>query len=587
MISSKSMMTCVLSAMIVASCGATTVFAEDTSTIIQDNSQIVTQQSWVSQETNDVQTTGQLDISTETSNQEQLQQEQSQVEQSQLEQSSQEQFVPEQSQPEVVYAPVLDGEQTVYFCINFGGAFVRASTCLERGYIDLSNVKVSILTADKSATLKAFKISDDLLSSYVKCGDTIPIAITLPEYKEGSSYILHFENLPSIYGDSVQDYELRYTESVDNEVEIHGGVPTTTKIVHTIRGLSDDDSLVVSLRPTDFNIMMFMYDLSGNIAPSAKLKVTGYSSTGKVLISSIVETNSDGIATLSILDDEVVSIGVRLENSVNGEVMGGEVAYDFNSLGYSNGSPLICKLSTTSKYSQSVTDDNGNPVSTSINVPFKYTLKDKWDMSVFDDIPCRVGVYNGTTLLTSLSFDNDSKENSLSLAKGSKYGLSTLSNDYSVSYSTKTLTVKDGVSITLTAEPKLSLKVINEKDGKQQKANFKINGKAYNNANATTFAVNGGVTYSVTNTDTAETFYVLIGDYTETVLNIATGSVNQNGYIGNGTDNSNKPSNETNGVPNTGDIFLYIIGGLLGVTLICGSGYWYFKRKGIKNSDEK
>ena len=482
-------------------------------------------------------------------------------------------------------------ENEISYVVGFGCDILSNTATDSR--IDFSNVKMSIVAADKKTVIKRYDMYEIL--SYQHVTRTFGDTVKFPSWQEGDVYYLHFENLPRIYKSRTYDIPMK-CERV--EYTVQGEAFTELTGVNTGFTLSLLDNL------NDFNILLTAYDLNYQPVPNAVFNVDIYIANTENLIYTTKLQVEDGcgfaFAPWELFEDELgadteYTVLLSSQSIANESLFTGTTTFPF----YKHTVNIYSMYADTS-LSDILKDSDGNQIKDYVDVPIHTTYRDNYDMELFQDSDIVVSLYSGETCVESLSLNKQEPSNHVYLNEGDRFTLKLRSFDYATQYNS-TLIVNKDVNVAISATPQLSLTIINEDEGVRRNAHFKIAGtdKEYNEP-AHKFAVNADMSYTVTNLDTQEVYYVNIEHNKETVLNIASGAVDQNGYIPSdldeidrGNTNNDVPelSDTTDyavtNVPKTGDMIVGVTLSLFGVTGLSYLGYVYYKRKGKKHHEVK
>ena len=485
------------------------------------------------------------------------------------------------------------GKQTISVSLSFNTPYATSSLNTVPGYIDFSGIKISVLSNDKSKTYKQFVITDTMLSYDLSVAG-ITFDVEVPDWgKNGITYYLRAENLPTIYPGYSQDIPI-----VCQFIEEDEYVPSGVEIDYSdaeIDGVGRPIS--VQLQTLDFNSAFFVYDIENKSMSNINMTINCYNAQDKVVCTLNAKTTKDGVALVNLpLDDNIDQIGVSISSVLNNSIVSGEKLFDYDYLRTCSNAGLYI-ISADTLYDDTLYDDNGNKIdatSCKMNIDVKY-MDSEFDSVLFEHSNIGLGIYSNDNIIQNFQFSPSDLSKSLSLISGRKYTAKSLSNyDYDVLVEPTTIVAKDNESISVVAKPRLTLTVINKENGVSKNAHFKISGvnKEYNEQ-AHKFAVNCEDVIIITNLDSNEVFDIVIDKFTDTVVNIADGDVSKTGYIG---DDSNYAGQSTSSganynivtsVPKTGDIILGVGLTLCGLTTISYVGYEYFKRKGKKANEKK
>lgn len=472
--------------------------------------------------------------------------------------------------------------------IDFG--FPRISNNNMFMHVDLSNVKITLLKADRKTVIKRFDMSKILQTSDNVSGFNI-VDVELPSWKEGDKYVIRAENLPDIYAESVQELEITYCKVYDKDLE-----------AWVIDGINRN--IDVKFKTREANIALFIYDKNLNEASGVEFNYSILNSDDKVIYKGNSRTGDSGCGFFNIkLGYEYIGQNLKLcvdiLNAFNGSVVTNEKTFDYMYMGDSLSFFSIEADGTTAEMNK---DENGTKeVGTSdILVDINYSSKN--DMLLFKNTNVELQVFSDNDLYETLTLSNDKRNDTLYGISNGVYTVIARAVDYDTVVTPTTLHVSRDNNVSMTATPKLALKIINEVDGKKYNAHFKVIG--YNNEFNEVehnFSVNAHESYKIVNLDNDTEYDVYINEYRETVLNIADGEISTYNYEGkdngsindntnntSGTDTGTNYNNDTiNYVPKTGDIVFSIIMILIGITGLSYLGYLYFKRRGKKANEIK
>ena len=483
---------------------------------------------------------------------------------------------------------IQKGKQKIKLCIDFNSNVLSDTSSNSR--IDFSKVVMQLLSSDKKTVIHKFDVP-----KIMSQGETVSMyscEVEVPSWGSSSDkYVLHFENLPQIYTQSVQDIDIQ-CDVEQWEYDGRSGVNVS----------GADYEIFKSLDVKQFNTLVFVYDVNYKYASNTVVDYVMYDSDDKIIAKGSSKTCSDGYAMLNIPTSEFKSqtdnkIEISVPNAFNNSLV--TTPYTFQYVVPTEGSPAVYNIEADATTEEYAKDIDGSSLNTLTRVPINVSFVDAYDMQLFKSAELCLNAYVGSDVVQSLVLDNTMKESEMYFVNGNKYTLKCDSIDYNVAISPTTLSVSDTSKIDIVVTPQLSLKVINEENGVSKNAHFKITGNSSEyNEETHQFSVNYGNVYTVTNIDTNEVYDVLIANYKETVLNIADGTVTKNGYINMGSDNTNagtptgvtsdtSNSSEVTSVPKTGDIILSVCLTLVGLTGISFMGYQYFKRKGSKYNEGK
>ena len=453
--------------------------------------------------------------------------------------------------------------------------------------IDFSKVEVKLVSADKKTVIKRIDLADYLDNWKLTVGFSTKIKV--PEWAEGSKYILIFDNLPDVFTSETQEYELVYRE----EENLH---ENGDKIIAGI-----DYDLSVKLDVKDFNVMVFVYDTKDRVAKNV---VVDYllKDGEKIVYAGSNKTTESGCVFFKVgydlLDEfKTYTLELSVPYAFNGYVCTGKNVFDYVR---SISNVAIYTLRADATEEELYFDEDGTRIASLVDVPINVKYGSAYDMKLFKNKNFQLNLYTGNEISTIVNVSNENTVNNvIHSSDGTTLTLKGDSFDYKLRINPVTLKVKSGASVNIEAIPQLSLQVINEKDGVKSRAHFKISGSdlEYNEIYHK-FAVNYGESYTITNLDTNDIFTVNISKYKDTVVNIADGDTAKSGYVGNDVDNinndngndsnsSNDGQNNVYNVPKTGDIVFGIILSLVGVTGLSYIGYLYFKRKEKKHNEIK
>ena len=281
--------------------------------------------------------------------------------------------------------------------------------------------------------------------------------IKVDKWGKGDYYIVKFDNLPEeIYGSKSQQIKLDYAET-----EI--GVVLT--------------DLSCKLKTENFNSMFYVYDLNGNSIANAEIAVDGYDSNDKKVYTKVIKSGKNGLAVLNINNSDVKYLRVNVNTVLNKSVVSGEIKSYFNQALASPSYPNVCVLSADTYYDGKIYDDEGKEVKQGCSVKFIANYKDAYDMMIFEHKDISLSLYDVNKAYNTIVLTPDENTSYFTLAEGTKYTVKTNSiNDYDLKLSNNTLVVKEGESITVEATPRMTLKIINEDNGVDYSAHFKIEG---------------------------------------------------------------------------------------------------------------
>lgn len=512
------------------------------------------------------------------------------VDQSTVSQAEPSTQVSEPQTSETSKAEIKTGKQTIRITLNLVTNLGQLGYTEQQGFIDFSNVSVTLYGSDKSSVIKHFSMEEILVHGYHETGTDLLVEV--PDWgKNGIVYYLRVDNLPDIFKSSSQEFPIEcVVVDKDEEITPYRGDPFTTHIT-SVSGV--DTAIYCELSVKSFQNILFVYDMNDKPADNVSINIGGYNSDNQLIYSKIVKTNKYGYTTFDGLTEDIKQLKFSSESVINGGYITGQKKYDYD---YEAAQLGINKyiLQADTSYEETLLDDTGKLPSSVVSVPFTLTYNNSnLDTMLFKQETISVSVFNGETIAQTISLGSDNSSNVL-LSKGAKYTVKADSITYNVSVNPVTLTVTDNAKVSLTATPQQSLTVINEENGVANNAHFKIvdYDKEFNEKSHK-FAVNNDSYITVVNLDTDEHFEIIISNYRETVINIATGEVTQNGLIVSSgsptstTSSGSSASNNITTVPKTGDMILGIALTLCGLTAISYVGYEYYKRKGKKHNEAK
>ena len=470
-----------------------------------------------------------------------------------------------------------DGTTNVYYRVFLGGNFAKTCTNLTEGFLDYSNVKITVLTADKKRELDKYSITNHMLNGELSNMELPVRSVKVDKWEQGSSFVVRFENLPSIYQTDVQEITVNYEElRYENPL---------AKQDKTVLGINETTAIKVQPELKDFNVMLYLCTSDGHVGANAVLKINGMDVDGQVIYTKVETTNQDGLALLKVTDNNIVSLGVSSESVVNGEVISGVTEFAFNT---GMTTPKKYVVYTDASYSEGVLDileeDEIKVVPSTLIV--NGVFKDRYDMSLFRHTDVGVAFFKDREVAYSFLLNKESNRGSTVVGNG-KYTIKSTGDDY-VMLSDSTISVTGSATVDVIFEPQLSLKIVNEINGVSQTAHFSVNAKDYSDKSYL-FSVNRGAVYGIRNLDTGKVYDVHIGGYKETVLNIADGGIKQTGILSGETTSTSANNPEDNDIlpPKTGDVFGIVLGSMLGITGIASVGYIYYKRKGQKYNEKE
>lgn len=494
------------------------------------------------------------------------------------------------------WEPPFEGEQDIYFTLNFGGHFGHSPYDYEDGYIDYSNVHFQVLTADKKMVLGDYQITEDMFDTPRGRSTTPVLTVRVPEWKDGVKYYVRVEGLPSIYTSSTQDIEMKCEKQKVYELSFPDGEPSKDKngVVITPKpkqidtgryyyfGIDVVSALTITPQLKDFDTLCYVYDNDKNPISNMVLNVVGVNADDVVLLNQQIQV-IDGIACIKVANDKVEKLKISSETVVNDKQLNGEFEFAYNYITASSYSPVICKLYVNKIATLSDDEKQGMTVNEYL-VDFNLKYADKNDMLLFDKSQINISVYNGAILEREIILDEDGTQ-AYNVLEGKHTIKSVRNTDYDVTINPVTLDVKQGAKVDITATPRVTLTIVNEENGVKKQAHFKVSDKEFTDTEHK-FSVNTGNYISVMNLDTGEDFTVYIGKYRDVTLNIATGNVDTAGEIDDNdstntsTSTNNKPNDTVTVVPKTGDIIFGVLLTLCGLTGLSYLGYLYFKKKG-------
>ena len=476
-------------------------------------------------------------------------------------------------------------DKLIGFVINFGCD--NLSNRYTEGRIDFSNVKMVLLGSDKKTVIKKYDLKNILNKQYITYSYE-ENEVNL-EWKEGSVYYLHFDNLPtSVYKVSSCDIPIEYKKTVtmlnDKKVELIYGIDS-------IAEFNLGDYL------KEYNIMIFAYGLDGKPASNVVFdtEITPGDSN-KVIYKKEVKTEN-GVACFfvpwdKLAEEENLIMSVSSNSIVNSGIYSGTYKFPVS---VSNN---VYEVYADSSVDELYVDGDGNRINRGADVTFNVSFNNSnADMSLFKYTDVDIELYSGEYSAESIVLSNEESSHTTYLSDGSRFSVLPSNIDYSYKYD-KTLIVKNGANVNIEATPQLLFRVINN-DGVAKSAHFKVvsTGNEYNEIQKD-FSVNIGYTYDIVDLDTGAKYSVYIDKNKLTILNLATGEIEETGYVGgiseinNGTDGTDTSSgvyvdNNVYNVPKTGDIVFSIIMILTGMTGLSYLGYLYFKRRGKKADVKK
>ena len=455
--------------------------------------------------------------------------------------------------------------------------------------IDFSGVSMTLLSHDKKSVVKRYDMKN-ILNKH-QTTPTYEEIVSVPSWKDGDRYYLHFDNLPEIYKVKSYDFPIEYSKVTETAHNAEGKLISGD----VIAGVTEPIEISLDNLLHQHNMLIFTYDIKYKPAPNVALKVK-VSSDEKVIYTASVKSTNSGYAYLYVPWEKLPADGelttqISTTSVVNDSYYSG--TYTF---------PYIKDLNVYSLYADGkaeelLYDDEGNKIRDGAEVPVYVSFKDAFDMSIFESVDLNMELYSGTSSTQSMTFNNNNKTSTLYLPVGDKFTFKSDTIDYLTQINPSTLTVKDGIKVTAVATPQLAVTVVNEKNGVKSNAHFKISrSDSEYNEQAHKFAVNSDYTYTVKNLDTGAVYDVSIGRNKSTIINIADGSITQTGYIPSGIDEyenlegvnnivsttstGSSIPNKITSVPKTGDIILGVGLTLGGLTLLSFIAYEYFKRKG-------
>lgn len=471
------------------------------------------------------------------------------------------------------------------FVINFGCD--NLSNRYTEGRIDFSNVNMILLGSDKKTVVKKYDLKNILNKQYITYSYE-ENEMNL-EWKEGSVYYLHFDNLPtSVYKVSSCDIPIEYKKTVtmlnDKKVELIYGIDS-------IAEFNLGDYL------KEYNIMIFAYGLDGKPASNVVFdtEITPENSSKVIYIKEVKTEN--GVACFfvpwdKLAEEENLILNVSSNSIVNSGIYSGTYKFPVS---VSNN---VYEVYADSSVDELYIDEDGNRINRGADVTFNVSFNNSnVDMSLFKYTDVDIELYSGEYSAESIVLSNEEPSHTTYLSDGSRFSVLPSNIDYSYKYD-KTLIVKNGANVNIEATPQLLFRVINN-DGVAKRAHFKVvsTGNEYNEMQKD-FSVNTGYTYDIVDLDTGAKYSVYIDKNKLTTLNLATGEIEETGYVGgiseinNGTDGTDTLSgayvdNNVYNVPKTGDIVFSIIMILTGMTGLSYLGYLYFKRRGKKADVKK
>ena len=470
-----------------------------------------------------------------------------------------------------------DGVTELRYTIDWGGPYIKAHYSNEPGYLDFSNVKISVYD-NKSNILDSYNITDDILDSELD-NKLFSKTVKIKNWNKNDYCIIKIDNLPeAIYGSRSQEIKIEYSENED-------GVVMT--------------DIYRELKTVDFNSMFYVYDINGKSIKNAEVAIEGYNGDDKVIYNKNVITGDQGLALLKINNPDIKYMKLQVNTVLNNSVVSGTVTTYFSYALASPSEPCISILMADTEYDGNIYDDEGNKVSERADIEFCVDYKSLNDMMIFKHKEININLYNNFDAFNTIILTPDKTSKFFSLPEGARYTVKTGDIiDYNLKLSNNTLIAKNNVKINVEAIPQMSLKVINEENGVYSNAHFKIVGydKEFNEKQHI-FSVNYNQGIDVINMDTGEQYTVFIEEYKETVLNIADGSkqnigvINSDNIIGNGSVTENRDNKVINNsgvfnVPKTGDIIFSIIMIMIGVTGLFYIGYIYYRRKEKKTNEK-
>lgn len=458
----------------------------------------------------------------------------------------------------------------ISFNILFSSNIFAKSIMETEDNIVLSNATFKVMSKDKKTSYGEFKLDDSHLKGLKNNEGYEGYKVTVPEWKEGSEYAIVFSNVPSFITDTKLVYSSWYGQSDEGkgDLEVAGITGTANCEVSTKR--------IVVVKATD---------MAGNRGTGATIELTQTDANGNVISDNTSKTDNRGMAVFEISED-TATLSARLCSDINGEKAFTPVQSDYDSITYPLVTVLTVSTELTDKEYKKDIEDIKDSVSLTVNA--KFDSAENMDLFSHEPVSVSVLAEDGTTL-GNLELGKDDPQKSVVMAKGTKCKIKvSCSNTYSYTVDSSSLTVNDDQSINITLKPQVFLHVYNEKAGVSSNVNFKLTGvngeKTYKDVKSITFAVNSADGFDIINNDNSEVISVIIPEGASTTkLNLATGS------IGVSLDNESK-SDPANGdgsdtVPQTGDTIGIVASVLAIITLGCGAGWVYYKRKGVKYNE--
>lgn len=451
-----------------------------------------------------------------------------------------------------VFASAATAGTEISAVLNFSDVCVKKSTSPETDNLVISGAEIEVRSSDNKQSYGTYKIDDTYLPNDAGNTLTKQFKIKVPEWKQGSKYLIVFKNCPEYFDQYKQNTQtITYT---DNEYTDDADA-TPVVVKHSVSGVNEP----VSINLTTPKGLFIVETLDGksNKAAGANviLTVNGTSAT-KV-------SDTSGLAKF-IVPEQLNSFKLRISNTVNGYAYGEETAFQKDC-----GDGLVHFFLVRM-------EDSAASQGAAVKIDAKYgaTGYNRDLMSVSD---VSIGFYNRTNLISSILVNSNSSRISNGLSSGVAYTVKTdKADDYNVALGASTVTLNKGqtANINATLTPRLQLKVLRTSSGKAIPYKFtvsnvsSVSGKSYSGTSPIHFDVNGDRTYTVKDTSSGKEYSVFVDKkYSTVTLDLGTAEIIYDGKAGGNT--------STNGIPKTGDVSNWVIisAVLVAGILLCGSLY--------------